>query len=138
MDVLSSQAAIAGYAAVLEGARVLDVLLPMLTTAAGSIEAAKMIALGGGRGRAASHRHGTPSGAITHGFDVREAAREQVEALLPVRLPDVEPAPRKRAAAMPPSSRRPADATSAGATEHLAPTQLIVTSARIPGKPAPR
>jgi NAD(P) transhydrogenase subunit alpha len=48
MDVLSSQATIAGYAAVIEGARALDILLPMLTTAAGTVKPAKMIALGAG------------------------------------------------------------------------------------------
>src|SRR5206468_12542333 len=79
MDVLSSQAAIAGYAAVLEGARVLDVLLPMLTTAAGSIKPAKMIALGAGVAGLQAIATARRLGAITHGFDVREAAREQVE-----------------------------------------------------------
>jgi NAD/NADP transhydrogenase alpha subunit len=48
MDVLSSQASVAGYVAVLEGAGLLDILLPMLTTAAGIIKPAKMIALGAG------------------------------------------------------------------------------------------
>ena len=56
MDVLSSQASIAGYASVLEGARALRVLLPMLTTAAGTIRPARMIALGAGvAGRSLSH-----------------------------------------------------------------------------------
>ena len=48
MDVLSSQASVAGYVAVLEGAGLLDILLPTLTTAAGIIKRAKMIALGAG------------------------------------------------------------------------------------------
>jgi len=66
MDVLSSQAAIAGYAAVLEGARVLDVLLPMLTTAAGSIKPAKMIALGAGVAGLQAIATARRLGAITH------------------------------------------------------------------------
>jgi NAD/NADP transhydrogenase alpha subunit len=60
MDVLSSQATIAGYAAVIEGARALDVLLPMLTTAVGGVKPAKMIAPRRGRRRVASDRHGPP------------------------------------------------------------------------------
>ena len=48
MDVLSSQASVAGYVSVLEGGRLLDILLPMLTTAAGINKPAKMIALGAG------------------------------------------------------------------------------------------
>jgi NAD(P) transhydrogenase subunit alpha len=81
MDVLSSQAAIAGYAAVLEGARSLNVLLPMMTTAAGSIKPARMIALGAGVAGLQAIATARRLGAITHGFDIREAAREQVESV---------------------------------------------------------
>jgi NAD(P) transhydrogenase subunit alpha len=81
MDVLSSQATIAGYAAVIEGARALDVLLPMLTTAAGGIKPAKMIALGAGVAGLQAIATARRLGAVVHGFDVREAAREQVESL---------------------------------------------------------
>jgi len=98
MDVLSSQAAIAGYAAVLEGGRVLDVLLPMLTTAAGSIKPAKMIALGAGVAGLQAIATARRLGAITHGFDVREAAREQVESLgAKFVFPNVEVAPAEAA-----------------------------------------
>jgi len=98
MDVLSSQAAIAGYAAVLEGARVLDILLPMLTTAAGSIKPAKMIALGTGVAGLQAIATARRLGAITHGFDVREAAREQVESLgAKFVFPNVEVAPAEAA-----------------------------------------
>src|SRR5271156_3020356 len=81
MDVLSSQASIAGYAAVLEGARALNVLLPMLTTAAGTIKPAKMIALGAGVAGLQAIASARRLGAVAHGFDVRAAAREQVESL---------------------------------------------------------
>jgi NAD(P) transhydrogenase subunit alpha len=139
MDVLSSQAAIAGYAAVLEGARVLDVLLPMLTTAAGSIKPAKMIALGAGVAGLQAIATARRLGAITHGFDVREAAREQVESLgAKFVFPNVEVAPAEAAGGY--AAEQSADQLTRlrrALTEHLAPMQLIVTSAQIPGKPAP-
>ena len=81
MDVLSSQASVAGYAAVLEGARHLDVMLPMFITAAGTIKPARMMALGAGVAGLQAIATARRLGAITHGFDVREAAREQVESL---------------------------------------------------------
>jgi H+-translocating NAD(P) transhydrogenase subunit alpha len=81
MDVLSSQASIAGYASVVEGARALGVLLPMLTTAAGTIKPARMIALGAGVAGLQAIATARRLGAVVHGFDVRAAAREQVESL---------------------------------------------------------
>src|SRR4030081_1895930 len=81
MDALSSQASVAGYVSVLEGARLLDILLPMLTTAAGIIKPAKMIALGAGVAGLQAIATARRLGAVTHGFDVRAAAREQVESL---------------------------------------------------------
>src|SRR5277367_2870249 len=81
MDVLSSQASIAGYASVLEGARALGILLPMLTTAAGTIKPARMIALGAGVAGLQAIATARRLGAVVHGFDVRAAAREQVESL---------------------------------------------------------
>lgn len=74
MDVLSSQATIAGYAAVIEGARTLDVLLPMLTTAAGDIKPAKVIALGAGVAGLQAIATARRLGAVVHGFDVRDSA----------------------------------------------------------------
>ncbi len=139
MDVLSSQATIAGYAAVIEGARALDVLLPMLTTAAGIVKPAKMIALGAGVAGLQAIATARRLGAVVHGFDVREAAREQVESL--------------GARFVSPGEALKAQESADGyaddqSTKHqallrraLAPTlaqmQLIVTSAQIPGRPAP-
>ncbi len=139
MDVLSSQAAIAGYVAVLEGARVLDVLLPMMTTAAGSIRPAKMIVLGAGVAGLQAIATARRLGAITHGFDVREAAREQVESLgARFVFPKVELAPAEAAGGY--AAEQSADQQARlrrALIEHLAPMQLIVASAQIPGTPAP-
>jgi NAD(P) transhydrogenase subunit alpha len=139
MDVLSSQAAIAGYAAVLEGARRLDVLLPMLTTAAGSIRPAKMIALGAGVAGLQAIATARRLGAIAHGFDVREAAREQVESLgAKFVFPTVELAPAEGAGGY--AAEQSADQQARlrqALVEHLVPMQLIVASAQVPGVQAP-
>ncbi|MDR3478667.1 MAG: NAD(P) transhydrogenase subunit alpha [Gammaproteobacteria bacterium] len=139
MDVLSSQAAIAGYEAVLEGARTLDILLPMLTTAAGTIRPAKMIALGAGVAGLQAIATARRLGAITHGFDVREAAREQVESLgAKFVFPDVELPSAEGAGGY--AASQSADQQSRlrrALAEYLIPMQLIITSAQIPGQKAP-
>jgi H+-translocating NAD(P) transhydrogenase subunit alpha len=139
MDVLSSQAAIAGYAAVIAGAGALDTLLPMLTTAAGVVKPAKMIALGAGVAGLQAIATARRLGALAHGFDVRAAAREQIESL--------------GAKFVFPQGDAPSAEGAGGYAGHqtsdeqalirralapiLAQMQLIVTSAQIPGRPAP-
>jgi proton-translocating NAD(P)+ transhydrogenase subunit alpha len=139
MDVLSSQATIAGYAAVIEGARALDVLLPMLTTAAGGVKPAKMIALGAGVAGLQAIATARRLGAVVHGFDVREAAREQVESL-GARFVSPGEALKAQNAANGYAADQSAD-EQAALRRALAPTlaqmQLIVTSAQIPGRAAP-
>jgi H+-translocating NAD(P) transhydrogenase subunit alpha len=139
MDVLSSQATIAGYAAVIEGARALDVLLPMLTTAAGGLKPAKMIALGAGVAGLQAIATARRLGAVVYGFDVREAAREQVESLGAHFVSPGE-ALKAREAANGYAADQSAN-EQAALRRALGPTlvqmKLIVTSAQIPGRPAP-
>jgi NAD(P) transhydrogenase subunit alpha len=139
MDVLSSQAAIAGYAAVIEGARELGILLPMLTTAAGTIRPAKMIALGAGVAGLQAIATARRLGAVTYGFDVREAAREQVESLGATFIfPDVELPSAEGAGGYAASQSADQQARLRRAlAEYLVPMQLIITSAQIPGQKAP-
>ena len=139
MDVLSSQAAIAGYAAVLEGARSLDVVFPMLTTAAGSIKPARMIALGAGVAGLQAIATARRLGAVTHGFDIREAAREQVES---VGAKFVHP--RTQLASADGSGGYAAEQTAdeqerlrRALAPELASMQLIITTAQVPGRRAP-
>jgi NAD(P) transhydrogenase subunit alpha len=139
MDVLSSQAAIAGYAAVLEGARSLDVMLPMMTTAAGSIKPARMIALGAGVAGLQAIATARRLGAITHGFDIREAAREQVESVGAKFIH-----PRTQLASADGSGGYAAEQTAdeqerlrRALAPELAPMQLIITTAQVPGRRAP-
>jgi len=81
MDILSSMATVAGYRAVLLGAEALPKMFPMLMTAAGTIQAARVFVIGAGvvglQAIATAHR----LGAIVYGYDVRPAVREQVESL---------------------------------------------------------
>lgn len=81
MDVLSSQATVAGYRATLIGAELTPKFLPMLTTAAGTIRPAKVLVLGAGVAGLMAIATARRLGAIVEGYDVRRAAGEQVRSL---------------------------------------------------------
>ena len=81
MDALSSQAAIAGYKAVLIAANTLDRFLPMLTTAAGTIRPAQVLIVGVGVAGLQAIATARRLGAIVEAYDVRSATREQVKSL---------------------------------------------------------
>ncbi len=81
MDVLSSQATVAGYKAVLIGANLCPKFLPMLTTAAGTIRPAKVLILGAGVAGLTAIATARRLGAIVEAYDVRRAAGEQVRSL---------------------------------------------------------
>jgi NAD(P) transhydrogenase subunit alpha len=81
MDALSSQAAVAGYKAVLIAANVLQRFLPMLTTAAGTIRPAQVLIVGVGVAGLQAIATARRLGAIVEAYDVRSATREQVKSL---------------------------------------------------------
>jgi H+-translocating NAD(P) transhydrogenase subunit alpha len=81
IDALSSQATVAGYQAVLEGATHSDRFFPMLTTAAGTIRPASVLVLGAGVAGLQAIATARRLGAVVSAFDVRAAAAEQVESL---------------------------------------------------------
>ena len=81
MDALSSQANIAGYKAVLAGASTLGKLLPMMTTAAGTIRPSSVFVLGAGVAGLQAIATARRLGAVVSAFDVRPVVREQVESL---------------------------------------------------------
>jgi NAD(P) transhydrogenase subunit alpha len=139
MDVLSSQASIAGYAAVIEGARALDVLLPNMTTAAGSLKPARMIALGAGVAGLQAIATARRLGALAHGFDVRDAAREQVESLGAkfISLGDAKKAHEAESGYAADQSADDQASLRQALRPVLLDMQLIITSAQIPGRPAP-
>ena len=81
MDVLSSQAAAAGYQSVLIAATTLDKFFPMLTTAAGTIRPAQVLVIGAGVAGLQAIATAKRLGAVVTGYDVRGATKEQVESL---------------------------------------------------------
>jgi H+-translocating NAD(P) transhydrogenase subunit alpha len=137
MDVLSSQAGMAGYKAVLIGAQLAPRFFPMLTTAAGTIRPSKVLIIGAGVAGLQAIATARRLGAQVEGFDVRPETREQIESLggrfldLGVsaageggyarQLTDEERAEQQRRLA-----------------EHLKGIDVIVCTAAVPGRPAPR
>jgi NAD(P) transhydrogenase subunit alpha len=139
MDILSSQATISGYKAVLIGAAEMGKILPMLTTAAGNIPPAKAFVLGAGVAGLMAIATARRMGAVVSGFDIRAAAREQVLSLGatfvgPEPSADAEAAGGYARAQTEEEQRKTMEAMAA----HLKEQDLVVTTAQIPGKPAPR
>jgi H+-translocating NAD(P) transhydrogenase subunit alpha len=140
MDVLSSQATVAGYKAVLLGAMELDKFLPMLTTAAGSIAPARVLVIGAGVAGLQAIATARRLGAIVSGFDIRPAAAEQVESLGATFI-----APEALAAEAEVAGGYAREQTGdeqertlRTIAEHLPPMDLVITTAQIPGRPAPQ
>lgn len=140
MDVLSSQATVAGYQAVLLGAHQLPRFLPMLTTAAGSIAPGKALVLGAGVAGLQAIATARRLGAVVSGFDVRAAAAEQVESLgarfiAPAAIAaDAEAGGGYAKELAAEQQRAVLDAIAAVIDQF----DLVVATAAIPGRPAPR
>lgn len=139
MDALSSQATLAGYQAVLEGATLVPKLLPMMTTAAGTIRPAKVIVLGAGVAGLQAIATAKRLGAVVHAYDVRAAAAEQVESL-GGRFIELDIDKQDASASGGYAQELTADDQArqlAALGEHVATADLVVTTAAIPGRPAP-
>ncbi len=137
MDILSSQAGMAGYKAVLIAAQLAPRFFPMLTTAAGTIRPSKVLIVGAGVAGLQAVATAKRLGAQVEGFDVRPETREQIESLggkfldLGVsaageggyarQLTDEERAEQQRRLA-----------------EHLKGVDVVVCTAAVPGRPAPK
>ncbi len=139
MDVLSSQSTVAGYKAVLLGAAALGKLLPMLTTAAGTIAPSRAFVIGAGVAGLQAIATARRLGAVVSGFDVRAAAREQVQSLgasfvsAEIATPDAEDKGGYAKAQSGEQHRMTLEAIAS----HIRDQDLVVTTALIPGKPAP-
>lgn len=140
MDVLSSQATVAGYKAVLIGASIMPRFLPMLTTAAGSITPAKAFVIGAGVAGLQALATARRLGAVTSGFDVRPAAAEQVKSLGAtfVQSDVVSAAAEDKGGYAKAQSDDEAARTLATIAKHIHDQDLVITTAQIPGRPAPR
>jgi H+-translocating NAD(P) transhydrogenase subunit alpha len=140
MDVLSSQATLAGYEAVIEAAAACDRIFPMLTTAAGTIRPSRVLVLGAGVAGLQAIATARRLGASVHGFDVRSAAAEQVESLGATFVSvDIEAQDSTETGGY---ARELADDSEerllAGLFEHVTAADAVITTAAIPGRPAPR
>ncbi|MEX1324811.1 MAG: NAD(P) transhydrogenase subunit alpha [Synechococcaceae cyanobacterium] len=140
MDVLSSQANIAGYKAVLLAAAALDRYVPMLMTAAGTIQPARALILGAGVAGLQALATARRLGAVVMVSDVRPAAREQVESLGGRFLapPEQEPAPAEKGGYAQAASEAFLAAQREQLAEQLALADMVICTAQVPGRPAPR
>jgi H+-translocating NAD(P) transhydrogenase subunit alpha len=141
MDVLSSQANLAGYRAVIDAAEVYGRALPMMMTAAGTIPAAKVFIMGVGVAGLQAIATARRLGAIVTATDVRPATKEQVESLgakfLAVEDEEFKNAQTAGGYAKEMSKEYQAK-QAALVAEHIKKQDIVVTTALIPGRPAPR
>jgi NAD(P) transhydrogenase subunit alpha len=139
MDVLSSQATVAGYKAVLIGSAAMSRLLPMLTTAAGSIAPAKAFVLGAGVAGLQAIATARRLGAVVSAFDVRPAVREQVQSLGAAFIAaDMVQAGAETAGGYAKELAQDQHERELEAIHrHIKDMDLVITTAQIPGKPAP-
>lgn len=137
MDALSSQAALAGYYAPLLGCVHMQKILPMMTTAVGSLRAARVLVMGLGvaglQALATAHR----LGAVCEGYDVRPETKEEAES---VGARFVDTGVDARGAGGYARELTPEEKTKvrAALSQHIAQADLIITTAAVPGKHAPR
>jgi NAD(P) transhydrogenase subunit alpha len=141
MDVLSSQANLAGYQAVVDAAAEYGRALPMMMTAAGTVPAARVFVMGAGVAGLQAIATARRMGAVVTATDVRPAAKEQVESLGAkfVAVEDEEFRQAETAAgyAKPMSAEYQAK-QAALVSEHIRKQDIVITTALIPGRPAPR
>jgi NAD(P) transhydrogenase subunit alpha len=140
MDVLSSQAAIAGYKAVLVGAGALNKILPMLSTAAGTLPPARILVVGVGVAGLSAIATARRLGGVVQAYDVRRESREQVESVGAKFVELVLDSSAAQgeggyAAAMSAEFYRRQQELLASV---VAGSDIVITTAQVPGKPAPK
>ncbi|MGF1644888.1 MAG: NAD(P) transhydrogenase subunit alpha [Thiotrichales bacterium] len=137
MDILSSQAAIAGYKAAIMGADLACRFFPMLTTAAGTIRPSKVIVLGAGVAGLQAIATARRLGAIVEGYDVRSATKEQVKSLgakfieLSIKAEGEGGYARELTA----EEKQQQQQELAG---YIAQADVLITTAAVPGRPSPK
>ena len=141
MDALSSQSNLAGYRAVIEAAELYGRAFPMMMTAAGTIAAAKVFVMGAGVAGLQAIATARRLGAIVTATDVRPAAKEQVASLgakfVAVEDEEFKQAETSGGYAKPMSAEYQAK-QAALVAEHIAKQDVVITTALIPGRPAPK
>jgi H+-translocating NAD(P) transhydrogenase subunit alpha len=132
MDVLSSQANLAGYKAVVDAARMFGQAIPMMMTAAGTVPAARTFIMGVGVAGLQAIATARRLGAIVSATDVRPATKEQVASLGAKFIAVEDDEPRRQPGT--PSQCRP----SIKRSHHIKTQDIVVTTSSIPGRTAPR
>ncbi len=137
MDILSSQATVAGYKAVLMAADIAPVFFPMLTTAAGTIRPSKVLIIGAGVAGLQAIATARRLGAIVEGYDVRSATKEQVESLGAkfVEMPFKAEGEGGYARPLTEEEKQQQQEVLA---KHVAASQIVITTAAIPGRASPK
>jgi NAD(P) transhydrogenase subunit alpha len=141
MDVLSSQANLAGYRAVIDAAAAFGRALPMMMTAAGTVPAARIFVIGAGVAGLQAIATARRLGAIVTATDVRPAAKEQVESLGAkfIAVEDEEFKAAETAGGYAKEMSKEYQAKQAAlVAEHIKKQDIVITTALIPGRPAPR
>jgi len=143
MDVLSSQANIAGYKAVMMAANAYQRFFPMLMTAAGTVKAARVVILGVGVAGLQAIATAKRLGAVIEASDVRPSVKEQVESLgakfidVPYETPEEKEAAEGVGGYARPMPQSWLDRQKAEVAKRVAMADAVITTALIPGRPAP-
>lgn len=137
MDALSSQAALAGYYAALLGATKLARILPMMTTAVGSIRPARCLVMGLGVAGLQALATARRLGAITEGYDVRPETKEQAESL-GAKFVDTGVDARGEGGYARELTPEEKDKIASVVTRHIQQADIVITTAAIPGRPSPK
>ncbi len=141
MDVLSSQANLAGYRAVIDGSSEYGRALPMMMTAAGTVPAAKVFVMGVGVAGLQAIATARRLGAIVTATDVRPAVKEQVQSLGAkfIAVEDEEFKQAETAGGYAKEMSKEYQAKQAAlVAEHIKKQDIVITTALIPGRPAPK
>jgi len=137
MDALSSQASIAGYMGVLMGAQLASVFFPMLTTAAGTIRPARILVIGVGVAGLQAIATAKRLGAIVEAYDVRSATREQVESL-GAKFVDTGVSADGQGGYARELTDEEKQQQQDVLAKHIAQSDVIISTAAIPGRPSPK
>jgi len=143
MDALSSMSNIAGYKAALLGANTLDKYLPMMMTAAGTIPPAKVLVLGAGVAGLQAIATAKRLGAVVEAFDIRPAVKEQVESL-GAKFVEAEDegeedeSSETKGGYAKEQSESDKEKQQRLVHEHVAKSDIVITTALVPGRPAPK
>lgn len=137
MDVLSSQAAAAGYQSALIAATTLDKFFPMLTTAAGTIRPAQVLVIGAGVAGLQAIATARRLGAVVTGYDVRSATKEQVQSL-GAKFVETGVSAEGEGGYARELTAEEKQQQQAALEKEIAKSDVVITTAAIPGRPAPK